>query len=690
MKKIILFSIIMSWCLAGNASEPRFLELNSYGDPVVGQKQALVASVRTKPTDQEAEFYIASKVDDEGIKITQFGDTEYAGVMVNPQVSGTYIWEVKAYLQNKVLARDVSAAVLSIEQEISLLSERFSEETDPAKKASITAAILAYENQKSELVTRLESHRVLVETRTLDLNIADPPEIRQVNQPITVHVDTPNGDITFGDKASIYVDVYPGTPERTKNRVEAWLAGERIYFDKVTEKTFKATVDSGLLALGPQVLSVNFYYSNYHHAESILNAYLISNQRILELTASRDSALDPAIADYYQKEINDVNLIRSAFQHISDNMPVLGGTEFTLVNVVDRPSEFMKVAAGYDTACGIYRSAVYCWGANYNGELGNASASQTTSTPTTSAIPDGVTDIKAGSSHNCAIVRGELWCWGANGWGQLGIGDQYDRNIPNQIIASGKFQKLSVGAAHTCAISNGRLYCWGNNQFGQLGIGSAKQYESVPMELPLSDVVDVAAGDFFTCAVVRSGSVYCWGRNTMGELGNGTYENSSAPRKVSGIDSATDVEAGLQLACAVMFDQLKCWGAAQYGQLGSTVTSGKSPTPISIEVEPVASVAVGGDSLCAVTALGGVKCWGSAEGGRLGNGQTTGFVTVPVQVVGLGSGVTSLSMAGYACAVQEGVAKCWGYNVEGNLGDGSAGGGSSSVPVTVVTPTSLY
>ncbi|AFY02886.1 RCC1 domain-containing protein [Bdellovibrio bacteriovorus] len=687
MKNLILIFCFVIFCLDAQANAPKFLELNSYGNPIVGGRLALIASVRTTPTDPEVEIYITSKFDGENLKVTRFGETEYAGVIASPALTGSFVWEVKAYLQNRVLARDVQAAVIRIEKEIFALNERYEQETESDKKAAIVVAVSEYETQKSELLARIESHRVLVETKTLDVNIGDPPEMRRASEPIKVHIDTPTGDVTFGDKVDIFVDVFPDTSERTKNRVEAWLGGERIYFDKVTDSSFKTTVNSAALALGPQVLSVSFYYANYHHAESILNAYLVSSQRIAELIRFRDSALDPAIVDYYQRELNDVNLIRSAFQNISDNMPVLGGTEITLVNVVDRPDEFMTVAAGYDTACGIYRSAVYCWGANANGELGNASASLSTNTPTTPALLNGVTDIKTGSSHNCAILRGELWCWGANSWGQLGTGDQYGRNIPVQVSVAGRFEKLSVGAAHTCAISKGTVYCWGNNQFGQLGVGSTEQYIVVPAELPLSDVIDVAAGDFFTCAVVKNGSVYCWGRNTKGELGNGGYETSYAPRKVAGISDASDVEAGNQSACALMFDQLKCWGSAESGQLGSTITSGNSPTPVTIDIDPVVSVALGGGSLCAITNLGSAKCWGSAQGGTLGNGQTTGFVVVPVQVVGLTSGVTSLSVApGYACAVQNGVSKCWGTNVEGSLGDGSTIGGTASTPVVVVTP----
>jgi alpha-tubulin suppressor-like RCC1 family protein len=47
--------------------------------------------------------------------------------------------------------------------------------------------------------------------------------------------------------------------------------------------------------------------------------------------------------------------------------------------------------------------------------------------------------------------------------------------------------------------------------------------------VPLEDVVDVVAGDTFTCALQGDGTVSCFGSNDDGELGNGGNEPSPLP-----------------------------------------------------------------------------------------------------------------------------------------------------------------
>jgi alpha-tubulin suppressor-like RCC1 family protein len=80
--------------------------------------------------------------------------------------------------------------------------------------------------------------------------------------------------------------------------------------------------------------------------------------------------------------------------------------------------------------------------------------------------------VSAGGYHTCAIKQdGSLWCWGANWSGQLGDGTYTSRNTPVQIMSSG-VSSVALGYAHTCAVrTDGSLWCWGYNEYGQLGDG---------------------------------------------------------------------------------------------------------------------------------------------------------------------------------------------------------------------------
>jgi len=82
--------------------------------------------------------------------------------------------------------------------------------------------------------------------------------------------------------------------------------------------------------------------------------------------------------------------------------------------------------------------------------------------------------LGAGRYHTCAIKQdGSLWCWGANYYGQLGDGTNTNKNTPVQIMSSGVVA-VSLGGDYTCAIKqDGSLWCWGDNYYGQLGDGTA-------------------------------------------------------------------------------------------------------------------------------------------------------------------------------------------------------------------------
>ncbi|PKN48749.1 MAG: chromosome condensation regulator RCC1, partial [Deltaproteobacteria bacterium HGW-Deltaproteobacteria-20] len=44
--------------------------------------------------------------------------------------------------------------------------------------------------------------------------------------------------------------------------------------------------------------------------------------------------------------------------------------------------------------------------------------------------------------------------------------------------------------------------------------------------------VDVAVGEWHTCALEKGGKVLCWGRNARGQLGDGTSEDRREAREV--------------------------------------------------------------------------------------------------------------------------------------------------------------
>lgn len=99
------------------------------------------------------------------------------------------------------------------------------------------------------------------------------------------------------------------------------------------------------------------------------------------------------------------------------------------------------------------------------------------------------------------------------------------------------------------------------------------------------EVVQVAAGEYHTCAVTTAGGLKCWGRDNYGQLGNDTATvNQPTPVDVLGLTSGVArVAAGANHTCAVTTaGGLKCWGYDVYGQLGNDAALTNQPTPVDV------------------------------------------------------------------------------------------------------------
>ncbi|HEY8086764.1 MAG TPA: hypothetical protein VIF09_02945 [Polyangiaceae bacterium] len=208
---------------------------------------------------------------------------------------------------------------------------------------------------------------------------------------------------------------------------------------------------------------------------------------------------------------------------------------------------FSTAAVGRAHTCAIaVREGVQdveCWGDNTHGQTGASVLDWPGLVPVPtpvglSTLGVQITAVAAGGDTSCAVTAdGAVYCWGRNDLGQLGnpavIGDT---NVPTQVqLSSGgnnvQVVELAMGDDHACASTAGNsVRCWGDNTWGQLGQGPLgppssatpviveRIYQGAPSGLP--NVQHVAAGGQTTC-VVRFGDplVSCWGANNWGQAG---------------------------------------------------------------------------------------------------------------------------------------------------------------------------
>jgi hypothetical protein len=336
------------------------------------------------------------------------------------------------------------------------------------------------------------------------------------------------------------------------------------------------------------------------------------------------------------------------------------------------------VAAGGRFSCATDGlGKVHCWGANDQGQLGPGVAA--TSRPFSGKVQFdalvGVPALAAGPAHACAVAGATTWCWGdATGWGGAA-----SSAIPSAVDALAGVTTLAAGANHTCGITAaGVLKCT-----GALSVGGGSPSFGI--------VLDVAAGDSFSCALVAGSprTVQCWGANDHAQSsGNGvagspvTTPASIAMPAGSIVGAAVlHLAAGATHACALT-DQTKatdpvvfCWGDDSFHQLGVDGGGGTAVGPTMSRVNKPAGpgptfIDAGAVTTCVHESDVGsvIQCWGgdpTADGGGTGIGELIDVLPaspVPPGRFSVGGGHSCLKGT-------DGKLACWGHGAQGQLGN---------------------
>lgn len=357
------------------------------------------------------------------------------------------------------------------------------------------------------------------------------------------------------------------------------------------------------------------------------------------------------------------------------------------VNVSGITNAVALVAGSSHTCALLATGEVVCWGDNTQKQLGNVTlADAFSNVPVTvgNTAQAGVSNLAASGSHSCVIDAADgVLCWGDNQSGELGDGTGLSNAQPVAVVSIDNVVSLGMGYAHSCAVlSDSTVRCWGRGFNGELGNGQAETTENFVYTKPITHafnalgaVTQFSNGLKHACAVIGA-AVYCIGENNRGQLGDGSLRTSTIPVVVTGLADAIRVYAGFEHTCALRSNgTVTCWGANDFGQLGSGLTDPESTLPSAVlGLTGVVSLSAGYRHNCAVTGSGNVVCWGDNDRGGLGVGVFNGIRNVPVQVRDLvdATQVDASGAEGNSCAVlSTGQVACWGANSDGELGHGS-------------------
>jgi len=267
------------------------------------------------------------------------------------------------------------------------------------------------------------------------------------------------------------------------------------------------------------------------------------------------------------------------------------------------------VSVGAGAACAIVYGGLECWGVNLYGQLGTGSSAVTESTPDWALI-SGVSAVSMSNDFGCAVVGGGVRCWGDNSAGELGNGTTMSEGVPVLTPLDAGVVDVVSGTFSACSLmGDGTVQCWGTGGSGQnMGTvptprdgladvsylapvcavirGQVKCWygDETSSVSGLPNVVAVADGNGFSCALTQAGGVMCWGQGGLGQLGNGETQDSNAPVSVSGLDSGvTEISVGGQTSCArLAAGGIRCWGDNGHGQLGDGANEPYSAVPVDV------------------------------------------------------------------------------------------------------------
>lgn len=340
-------------------------------------------------------------------------------------------------------------------------------------------------------------------------------------------------------------------------------------------------------------------------------------------------------------------------------------------------------------------AGVYRWGV-----VGSAGkiAQLERSTPTRiKGITGKVVEIATSNSDGYALTStGAVYGWGVNSFGELGDGREspYETRavevlfpVGVRIVSLPNPMPFDAGLAID---STGRVWGWGLN--GEHDLCLPGLVETRPQQLPLRDVT-LATGARTHALFYSKGTVYACGSGDAGELGNGGTATATTPTPVLGLPKGEKVTAltsswegsGALLADGSYYD----WGYNAAGQLGDGTTTNRA-VPVKVRLPgAVRKVFQGGSGprngqTIAVLGDRSVWAWGSNDRGQLGVGTLTRS-DVPVRVhVPRGVAFVEVSSGGYASYAIDEASRlwAWGDNRNGQLGTGS-GRRTETLPVDV-------
>ena len=296
--------------------------------------------------------------------------------------------------------------------------------------------------------------------------------------------------------------------------------------------------------------------------------------------------------------------------------------------------------------------------------------------------------IYHGKNHTIFVDKSKktVYSWGKNYYGKLGLGDDMDRNVPQQIMFDfgSKIMMITGGENYTVIVTeSGESYGWGLNHYGQLGLADGGNRYS-PSKLPITNVKTISCGKYHTIILSKDECFGCgknnrWGQYSLQKIIIRGKFGESVPITIS---------CGSYHTVALTSDGVYSWGENKYGQLGLGHFEERTvPQKVDLSNINIISISCGDDYTMILTSNGELFACGDNRYGQLGvcwpkkiNIKQRQFKFQKINWCDSGTNwwhngwknefVLSVTCGGYHTIVMTSSGKyyCWGNNERGQLG----------------------
>jgi alpha-tubulin suppressor-like RCC1 family protein len=373
----------------------------------------------------------------------------------------------------------------------------------------------------------------------------------------------------------------------------------------------------------------------------------------------------------------------------------------------------LSVACGWESTFAVTRDHfIFGWGDNTYGELGDGNYTALlnpalTPSPTyvlSSTNPNtylaNITAVTAGKSSAMATDGTNIYTWGENVNGVIGTGSTSNTttyDYAQTISFSGLTVSQIAEGAQTCyaLLSDGKVRAWGQDI---LGSGTNAYYPTLLTTdgtTPLTNVVQIAAGEYYMLALTGSGTVWGCGSNGYWQLGDQSLGNGWYPFGVPVVYAdgtqlgkgtrgpVLAIGAGNAHSLAIMQNGtvLGC-GQNVYGELGTGGTSNvvENPTLSNFVANPLPPLPP--SDLLLTTGSGAIiLTWN-------GSPNATDYVVTRAESGGPSVVVyTGTSLTFADTSTISGVT--YSYNVSGTNADGLSALSNTTAGISIATPTEV-